>query len=87
MHLDTNCLETEVLADIALHGKTYRGRSLPWHYYQNVVTVRSDLIHGMVCLQILLSQWSLVPLSRGSTLQLVAATLLSFGAGSGGSRR
>ena len=63
--LDTKCLETDVLADIALHGKTYRGRSLPWHYYQNVVTVRSDLLHGLFCLQILSSQRSVAPLSHG----------------------
>ena len=61
MQLDTKCLETEILADIALHGKIYRGRSLPWHYYQNVV--RSGLIHGMLSLQILVLVWPLVPLS------------------------
>jgi hypothetical protein len=38
--LDLTCLEPERLVALAAQGPLRRARSVPWHYYQNVVTPR-----------------------------------------------
>ena len=39
--LDDSCLTPEALRRLEQQGHMHRERSVPWHYYQNVVTPRS----------------------------------------------
>lgn len=38
--IDTSCFESEKLEQIRERGPLHKGRSVPWHFYQNVVTPR-----------------------------------------------
>ena len=40
-HIDTTCLDTGIaVSRLHSNGPVHKERSAPWHYYQNVVTVR-----------------------------------------------
>ena len=39
--IDHSCLTPEALQKLEQQGAMHRERSVPWHYYQNVVTPRS----------------------------------------------
>lgn len=39
-NIDNNCFQPESLERIRQMGPIHRGRSVPWSYYQNVVTPR-----------------------------------------------
>lgn len=44
--LDTRCLQATALAAAADARPLYRGRSVPYHYYQNAVTPRHGCLHA-----------------------------------------
>ena len=44
-NIDSSCFTPAFLRELEQQGSMHRARSVPWHYYQNVVTPRSGTPH------------------------------------------
>ena len=45
-NIDSSCFTPAFLERLEQQGVMHRERSVPWHYYQNVVTPRSGIPHN-----------------------------------------